>query len=342
MKNLINKPIVIYAYYPVFTNESGSSSPRKNDLMKVIAKLRHVFLLKQGSKAIRMQLNKLLCIAVILMIIFTSCSFKKAQQPLVQPPQKPAKIALVLGAGASKGFAHIGVIKILEANKIPIDMIVGTSVGSAVGSLYAYGLNAFELQKISFSIEQKDIVDFTIPDNGFIKGEKLEEYINKILKSTPVEKLKLPFYAVATDILNGQETIFERGNTGQVVRASCSIPGVFRPVKIGDRLYVDGGVVSPVGVDAARRLGADFVIAVDISAGAERVPPVTTIETLLQSINIMYAKLAATQLSQADVVIRPKVGYIGSSDFSKRHEAILEGEKAALEMLPKIQSMINR
>ncbi len=289
-----------------------------------------------------MHLNKLLCILVILMLTFTSCSFKKTYPPLITPPKKPAKIALVLGAGASKGFAHVGVIKILEANKIPIDLIVGTSVGSAVGSLYSYGLNAFELQKISFSIEQKEIVDLTIPDNGFIKGEKLEEFINRILKNTPVEKLKLPFYAIATDILNGQETVFERGNTGQVVRASCSIPGVFRPVKIGDKFYVDGGVVSPVGVDAARRLGADFVIAVDISAGADRVPPCTTIETLLQSINIMYAKLAAIQLSRADVVIQPRVGYIGSSDFSKRHEAILEGEKAALEMLPKIQAMINR
>lgn len=289
-----------------------------------------------------MRLNKLLCILVILMLTITSCTFKKAQPPLVQPPQKPAKIALVLGAGASKGFAHVGVIKILEANKIPIHMIVGTSVGSAVGSLYAYGFNAFELQKLSFLIEQKDIVDLTIPDNGFVKGEKLEEFINKTLRNTPIEKLKLPFYAVATEIQNGQETVFERGNAGQVVRASCSIPGVFRPVKIGDKLYVDGGVVSPVAVDAARRLGADFVIAVDISASAERTPPGTTIETLLQSINIMYSKLAAIQLSQADVVIRPRVGHIGSSDFSKRHEAILEGEKAALEMLPKIQEMILR
>jgi NTE family protein len=219
-------------------------------------------------------------------------------------------------------------------------MIIGTSVGSAVGSLYAYGYNAFQLQKVSFSIEKGDIVDLIIPDNGFIKGEKLEEFINKTLNHTPMEKLKIPFYAVATDVQSGQEVVFGRGNTGQAVRASCSIPGVFRPVKIGDRMYVDGGVVSPVAVDAAKRFGADVVIAVDISKDADRPKPESTIETIFQSLNIMYSKLAAIQVNQADIVIRPKVGYISSSDFSKRHEAILEGEKAAIETLPQIRGII--
>jgi NTE family protein len=221
-------------------------------------------------------------------------------------------------------------------------MIVGTSVGSAVGCLYAYGYSAFELQKMSFSIEKGDILDLTIPDNGFIKGEKLEEFINKTLKNTPMEKLKIPFYAVATEIKDGQEVVFGKGNTGQAVRASCSIPGVFRPVKIGDKIYVDGGVVSPVAVDAAKRFGADIVIAVDICTGVERALPGNTIETILQSLNIMYSKLALVQVSQADVVIRPKVAHIGSADFSKRHEAILEGEKAAIEALPQIMQIITR
>ena len=293
--------------------------------------------------------NLVLVFSVLILLILSinSCTLKETPPPqitplAIQPPSKPAKIALVLGAGASKGFAHIGVLKILETNKIPVHMIVGTSVGSVIGSFYAYGLNAFELQKLSFSIEQKDIVDLTIPDNGFIKGEKLEEFVNKTLKNTPMEKLKIPFYAVATEIQNGQEAVFGRGNTGQAVRASCSIPGVFRPVKIGDRMYVEGGVVSPVAVEAAKRFGADVVIAVDISASAERTFPGNTIETLLQSINIMYSKLAAIQLSQADVVIKPKVGYIGSSDFSKKHEAVLEGEKATIEIMPRILEIINQ
>jgi hypothetical protein len=160
----------------------------------------------------KIHLIRVFSILFIFMMVSTSCTLKEVKPPLViqeppvvEPSPKPAKIGLVLGAGSSKGFAHIGVLKILESNKIPIHMIVGTSVGSIVGSLYAYGYDAFQLQKLSFSIETGDIIDLTIPDNGFIKGEKLEEFINKTLKYTPIEKLKVPFYAVATDILNGQE-----------------------------------------------------------------------------------------------------------------------------------------
>lgn len=298
-----------------------------------------------------MNLKNLFYMSAIFMLAIASCSTVKEIQPppivqvppVVQPPPKRARIGLVLGAGAAKGFAHIGVLKILESNKIPIHMIVGTSAGSAVGSLYAYGYSAFELQKLSFSVEKGDIVDLNIfPDNGFIKGEKLEEFINKTLKNTPMEKLKIPFYALATEIKDGEEVVFGKGNTGAAVRASCSIPGIFTPAKIAGKLYVDGGVVSPVAVDAARRFGADIVIAVDISSSVERTLPENTIETILQSLNIMYSKLASMQLSRADIVIKPKVGHIGSGDFSKRHEAILEGEKAALEALPQIMKIINQ
>ncbi len=279
-----------------------------------------------------------LLIILFALIIFFSCVPKEE----VLPPPKPAKIAVVLGAGAAKGFAHIGVLKVLESNKIPVHMIIGTSAGSFVGSLYAYGYNAFELQKLSFSIEKGDVIDLTIPDNGFIKGEKLEGYVNSILKNIPMEKLRIPFYAVATDIQSGREVVFGTGNTGTAVRASCSIPGIFRPVSISGRMYVDGGVVSPVAVDAAKRLGADVVIAVDISGDVDSSQPEGTIDTILQSINIMYSKLASAQLSKADIVIKPKVGYIGSADFSKRHEAVLEGEKAAIAVLPKIQEMVDK
>ena len=283
-----------------------------------------------------MKRHILLSILVVFIVVVSSCA--------TMPTSKTAKIALVLGAGSSKGFAHIGALKVLEMNHIPINMIVGTSVGSAVGSLYAYGYDAFQLQRISFSVGKGDIVDFILPlpTNGFIWGEKLEEFINKTLNNTPMEKLKIPFYAVATDIQNGQEVVFGSGNTGQAVRASCSIPGIFRPVRIGDGMYVDGGVVSPIAVDAARRLGADIVIAVDISSGIDRTKPESTIATIFQAFNIMYSKLGHIQLARADVVIRPKVDYIGSSDFSKRHEAILEGEKAAMEALPQIMQIINR
>jgi len=289
---------------------------------------------------LRRKFSSLLILGVLSIV---ACVNKEIQPPAApSPPPMPAKIGLVLGAGASKGFAHIGVLKVLEANKIPIHLIVGTSVGSFAGSLYASGYDAFELQKLSFSIERTDIVDLILPDNGFIKGEKLEEYINKMVKNTPLERLKIPFYAVATDIQSGEEVIFGTGNTGTAVRASCSVPGVFRPVRIGDRMYVDGGVVSPVAVDAARKYGADVVVAVDISSSVDSPKPQGTIDTILQSINIMYSKLSANQLAKADVVINPKVGHISSSDFSKRHEAVLEGEKAATEAMPKVKEIIEK
>lgn len=282
-----------------------------------------------------MQHKRLMAIFILLCTVTAGCATKQ-----VAPPAPPARVAVVLGAGAAKGFAHIGVLKVLEANHVPIHLLVGTSAGSFVGCFYAYGYNAFQLQKISFDIEQGDLADFTLPDNGFIKGEKLEAYVNKLVRTTPLEKMRIPFYAVATDIQSGREVIFGTGNTGTAVRASCSIPGVFTPVLINNRMYVDGGVVSPVAVDAARRYGADVVIAVDISAEGEAPRPQGTLETMMQAVGIMYSKLATQQLAKADVVIKPKVGYIGSAAFDKRHEAVLEGEKAAMEALPAINAIL--
>jgi len=248
----------------------------------------------------------------------------------------------VLGGGAARGFAHIGVLKILESNGIPIHMIVGTSAGSFVGSLYAYGFNAYQIQKLSLDIQRSDIADFTIPDNGFIKGDLLEEYINRMLRNTTMEKLRIPFYATATELPKGKETVFGTGNTGKAVRASCSIPGVFNPAMIGNKMYVDGGVVSPVPVDAAKSLGADVVIAVDVSSDLDTTTPSGTIETILQAINIMSSRISVAQLARADIVIRPLVGHIGSADFDRRNDAIIEGEKAALQALPKIREIVEQ
>ena len=293
--------------------------------------------LKGFSYALRRLIDAF--IVVFCILTFLSCAPKEIKKEITPPP-KPAKIAVVLGAGASKGFAHIGVLKVLETQKIPIHMIVGTSAGSLVGSLYAYGFDAFTLQGIAMKLEKSDVIDYTIPDNGFIKGEKLEAFINKTLKNTPIEKLKIRFYAVATDISNGEEVAFARGNTGEAVRASCSVPGIFQPKKIGGKIYMDGGIVSPVAVDVARRYGADVVIAVDISGGIAGEVPQGIIDTMMKSVDIMYSQISAFQVKRADIVIRPNVKNIGSTEMEKRHEAILEGEKAAMEALPAIQKII--
>lgn len=258
------------------------------------------------------------------------------------PASRPAKIAVVLGAGAAKGFAHIGVLKILEAQKVPIHMIVGTSAGSFVGSLYAYGYDAYTLQTIALSLEQSDVTELTIPNNGFIKGERLRDFVNAKVQGQPIEKLKIPFYAIATDIRSGKEVAFHSGNTGMAVQASSAVPGVFQPARFSGTSYVDGGVVNPLPVDVAKKYGADVVIAVDITYGVDTSIPTTTMETIMKSIGIMYNRISQVPISQADVVIRPKVGFVGSADFSLRNEAILEGEKAASAAMPAIKAIVDQ
>jgi NTE family protein len=191
-------------------------------------------------------------------------------------------------------------------------------------------------------LQKDDVIDYILPDNGFIRGEKLENFVNKTVNRLPLEKMHIPLRVVATDIRTGEEAVFATGSTGWAVRASCAVPGVFQPVQIGKKTYVDGGVVSPVAVHAARQAGADVVIAVDISSGVNGSAPQGTIDTILQSVDIMYSRISAIQLKDADVVIRPKVNHIGSADFDKRDEAILEGEKAAVAALPKIKQIMDR
>lgn len=277
--------------------------------------------------------------ALVTVFLLFACAPMGSQ--IITPP-RPAKIALVLGAGASKGFAHIGVLKILETQKVPIHMIVGTSVGSFIGGLYAYGYNAYKLQTIAMSIEKDDVTELTLPDNGFVGGERLRSYVNGKVMNTPLEKFRVPFYAIATDIKTGEEIVFGSGNAGMAIQASCSVPGVFQPARFSGRTYVDGGVVNPLPVDVARRYGADVVLAVDISSSIDSNLPTSTMETILKSIDIMYGKISLAQIAKADIVITPNVGFVGSSDFTKRHEAMLEGEKAALAALPRINAILAR
>lgn len=265
-----------------------------------------------------------------------------AVEAAIAPASEPIKIGIALGGGAAKGFAHIGVIKMLEANGLAPAVVAGTSAGSVVGALYASGMNAFELQDKAVALDEAKIRDLQLSSGGLVQGQKLEDYVNEQVRRRPMEQLAKPFVAVATRLEDGERTVFARGNTGQAVRASSSIPGVFQPVVIGKYHFVDGGIVSPVPVDAARQLGADVVIAVDISNKARGKTPEHMLGALGQSIAIMGQKLGQAELARADIVIRPQVLDIGPMDFNQRAGAIVEGEKAALAAMPQIRARVNQ
>lgn len=270
-----------------------------------------------------------------------ACASPPVSAPTAPPPspsaapgvapasrQKPV-IALALGGGGAKGFAHIGVIKALEAQAITVDIVVGTSAGSVVGALFAAGRTGFELQELAIPFSETQVSDWVLPDRGVVKGDSLARFINAAVVNQPLEKLPKKFGAVATDLASGEPILFRSGDTGTAVRASSSVPGIFQPVAIRGREYVDGSLASPVPVKFARDMGATFVIAVDISDRPANSKIKTTYEVLLQTLTIMGQTISRYELAQADLVIRPDVSQLGTVDFKSRHLAVLEGEKAA-------------
>ena len=262
----------------------------------------------------------------------------------VLPPQRKVRIGLALGGGAARGFAHIGVIKALEAHGIVPDIVVGTSAGSVVGALYAAGNNAAALQKLAYDMDEAAISDWALPlfgsKSGVLKGEALQSYVNKAVKNRPIEKLKLPFGAVASDLKNGQPILFTRGNTGMAVRASSAVPGVFQPVTIGSRTYVDGGLVAPVPVRFAKEMGAEFIIAVNISTQTDAQAAVSSLEVIMQTFSIMGQRINQYELRDADVVIQPALGNMAGNDFSSRSRAMSAGEKATLAAMAQIKQKL--
>jgi NTE family protein len=250
------------------------------------------------------------------------------------------KIALALGGGAARGFAHIGVIKALEAQGIVPDFIVGTSAGSLVGALYAGGASGFDLQRMALAMDDAIMTDWSLFGRGLIKGEALQEFVNAALANRPIEKLPRSLAIVSTDLQSGEPMVFRSGNTGMAVRASSSVPGIFQPARINGRDYVDGGLVAPVPVRIARSLGADIVIAVDISAQPREQKTASSFEMLLQTFAIMGQSILAHELKQADVVVRPNIGRISGTDFQSKHLAILEGERAAQAQVTAIKAKL--
>lgn len=259
---------------------------------------------------------------------------KNAEQPV---------IALVLGSGGARGYAHIGVIEVLEQHGIRPDFIVGTSAGSIVGSVYASGKTAAELREIALQLKANDIRDVDLSLKGFFNGQKIEDYINQQVRGMPLQQLKIPMYVVATELKNGKQTVFNYGNTGQAVRASVSIPSMFKPTKIGEIEYVDGGLVSPVPVQVARDLGADIVIAVDILAQPVHTETSNVWGLFNQNINIMQGRLAATELKSADIVIQPDLREKAHIfDVKGREITIQAGVDAAQAKLADVQAVIKQ
>ena len=280
-----------------------------------------------------------LALSALLAGCFQTAPQKPAEPP--PPPRKP-KIALALGGGAARGFAHIGVIKVLESHGIVPDIVVGTSAGAVVGSLYAGGYDAFAMQKLGQQLDENIFADWTLGGRGLLKGEALQEFINQQLHNRPLEKLNKPFAVVATNLQTGERVVFRTGESGLAVRASAAVPGVFQPTQFGGKTYADGGLTSPVPVQAAREMGADIVIAVDISATPNGQPVDSLSAILWQTTSIMGSVIGKHEMAGADVVIRPNLPYVKSWDFAARNEAMLEGERAAQAALPAIRKKLGR
>ena len=260
----------------------------------------------------------------------------------VSVERRPAHIGLALGGGAARGFAHVGVIQVLEEAGVRPQVVAGTSAGSLVAALYASGKTTQELRRVAETMEEAEITDWMVPilNRGALRGEALAKYVNTQVAGRSIEQMKIPLGIVATDLRSGEAVTFRRGNTGSAVRASSAVPAVFQPVRIGDREYVDGGLVSPVPVRQAREMGANFVIAVDISSDPEGNPAGDTFQILMQTFAIMGKSINVLALREAEFVVRPSLSGVKSADFGARRRSIEAGRSAMLAMLPQLKARI--
>ena len=287
-------------------------------------------------------------LAAMLMVL-AACTTVNPPEVVVQPevPQVPApkkvpKLGLALGGGAARGFAHIGVIQVLEENGIKPDLVVGTSAGSLVAAFYASGKTGAQLQWLADTMDESQLTDWTIPfmSRGMLRGEALGRYVNSQLNGAKIEDLKMPLGIVATDLQTGDGILFRRGDIATAVRASSAVPSVFEPVRIGNKDYVDGGLVSPVPVRSARQMGADIVIAVDISSRPEDAKTSDMLKVLLQTFSIMGKSISQLEMAQAEVVVRPALPDVGSAEFTARQKSIEAGRAAMRLALPALKAAL--
>jgi len=290
--------------------------------------------------------------SLALVLALSACAFGPTQPPapvvvptpdpipVVKPVPKPPRLGLALGGGAARGFAHISVIQVLEENGIKVDLVAGTSAGSLVAALYASGKGGKEMQLLAEGMDEGAITDWSFPLRGLIRGEALARFIRDKTGGKGIEQMVVPLGIVATDLSDGSPILFRSGDTGTAVRASSAVPAVFQPVKIGQREYVDGGLVSPVPVRFAREMGAQLIVAVDITSPPEKDPPGDAFRMLMQTFSIMGRSINSFELRDADVLVRPRLDGVSSGDFSARRRAIQAGREAALAVLPLIRQRI--
>jgi NTE family protein len=285
------------------------------------------------------QVTKKLLLLLIAALLLFSCQ----TTPEVAKKREP-KIALVLGGGSAKGFAHVGVIRVFEQEKIPIHMIIGTSVGSLIGGLYASNPDSFQLEWTAFKIEKNDILDFSIISSKFgpVQGAKLETFVEQTVQVKKIEDTKIPFYPIATDLNTGETIILEKGSLAKAIKASAAIPGIFVPVTFGNRMLVDGGVTNNIACDIARNKGADIVIAVSLQKDIKNYDITSLIDVIAQSVNIMMYQTNQIKLQYADVLIEPDTKGISMFDFTQKKMLMEEGIKAAKKAIPKIKELISK
>ena len=283
-----------------------------------------------------------------LVMVLAACSSVPSTPPtgpgavLPSVERKEVRLGLALGGGAARGFAHVGVIQVLEEAGLRPGFVVGTSAGSLVAALYASGKTPAELVRVAETMQEAEITDWMLPilNRGALRGEALAKYVNTQVGGRSLEQMRIPVGIVATDLGNGEAITFRRGNTGAAVRASSAVPGVFQPVRVAEREYVDGGLVAPVPVRQVRDMGANFVIAVDISSDPEGNPSADTFQILMQTFAIMGKSINHLALKEADWVVRPALSGVRSADFGARQRSIEAGRAAMREALPGLRARL--
>ena len=260
-----------------------------------------------------------------------------APLPPAEPP-KPPKIGLALGGGFARGLAHVGVLKVLEEEKIPIDFIAGTSVGSVIGAAYASGISAKELEEIAALVRFKDFSRWTFSRFGLFSNDKMAVFLRKILRCKTFAELRIPLAIAATDIVTGEPAVFTSGDLADPVRASCAYPGMFQPVKIGNRLLVDGLLAHAVPAMPLRDMGAERVISVYLAAHwVKPGGPRHVFDVIGQCFSIAQARMCGPWQAASDIVLQPEIGEFAYDDFVRAPELIRVGEAATRAVLPQIR-----